>query len=363
MNPQYKLLREITPTTRGWIAKLTVIEKLIPRITRNGVLYQRIILADIEPVQEEFRIVDNQFEWSLNTSTSIEETTKENQWNFEDLYNLYYLDQLDAYVDAKTSVDIVAVVLSVDPIKKIHTKSEHANIQEFLLVDQRSINNEEYLSAIINEKRLFPSQTALRTLQYNNIITINGIQNLPQEQHQTACGNIVLVTSITNVKQGREESLRSYIQRFNTEVTKVGKMSKDKIKFSIAAGVHSRGGLWKNMLKRGLDDLDDFYERVEKYIRMEEGNRVLRGVLCPKVFQGEIHTSRGAPPHTKVSSTHGVLLACQGELHAPDPPLTKGSSTHQLLLPLKGAPRTSSSSYQVELHAPRGSPHTSSSSH
>ncbi|XP_060969003.1 replication protein A 70 kDa DNA-binding subunit A-like [Cannabis sativa] len=170
MNPQYKLLREITPSTRGWIAKVTVIEKLIPRISRNGVLYQRIILADIEknriqatlygnaihhfgdtlnvsqvylisnayikPVQEEFRIVDNQFEWSLNTSTSIEETTDENQWNFEDLYNLYYLDQLDAYVDTKTSVDIVAVVLSADPIKKIHTKSGPANIQEFLLVDQ-----------------------------------------------------------------------------------------------------------------------------------------------------------------------------------------------------------------------------------
>ncbi|KAF4361281.1 hypothetical protein F8388_001170 [Cannabis sativa] len=138
MNPQYKLLREITPSTRGWIAKVTVIEKLIPRISRNGVLYQRIILADIEPVQEEFRIVDNQFEWSLNTSTSIEGTTDENQWNFEDLYNLYYLDQLDAYVDTKTSVDIVAVVLSADLIKKIHTKSEPANIQEFLLVDQRA---------------------------------------------------------------------------------------------------------------------------------------------------------------------------------------------------------------------------------
>ncbi|KAF4347364.1 hypothetical protein G4B88_029590 [Cannabis sativa] len=89
--------------------------------------------AYIKPVQEVFRIFDNQFEWSLNTSTSIEETTDENQWNFEDLYNL-------------------------------------------------SINNEEYLSAIINEKRLFPSQTALRNPQYNNIITISGIQNLPQEQ-------------------------------------------------------------------------------------------------------------------------------------------------------------------------------------
>uniref|UniRef100_A0A803R458 Uncharacterized protein n=2 Tax=Cannabis sativa TaxID=3483 RepID=A0A803R458_CANSA len=48
MNPQYKLLQEITPTTRGWIAKVTVIKKFIPPLSRNGVLYQRIILVDID---------------------------------------------------------------------------------------------------------------------------------------------------------------------------------------------------------------------------------------------------------------------------------------------------------------------------
>ncbi|XP_030479826.2 replication protein A 70 kDa DNA-binding subunit B-like [Cannabis sativa] len=56
------------------------------------------------------------------------------------------------------------------------------NIPQINELRQWSINNEEYLAAIINEKRLFPSQTVLRTPQYNNIITINGIQNLPQEQ-------------------------------------------------------------------------------------------------------------------------------------------------------------------------------------
>ncbi|KAF4370125.1 hypothetical protein F8388_007266 [Cannabis sativa] len=119
--------------------------------------------AYIKPVQEVFRIFDNQFEWSLNTSTSIEETTDENQWNFEDLYNLYYLDQLDAYLATKTL-------------------TMWDELTETVGKNNMSINNEEYLSAIINEKRLFPSQTALRNPQYNNIITISGIQNLPQEQ-------------------------------------------------------------------------------------------------------------------------------------------------------------------------------------
>uniref|UniRef100_A0A803QA32 Retrotransposon gag domain-containing protein n=1 Tax=Cannabis sativa TaxID=3483 RepID=A0A803QA32_CANSA len=92
------------------------------------------------------------------------------------------------------------------------------------------------------------------------------------QQHQTAYDNIMPVTSITNVKQKREESLGSYLQHFHAEVTKVG-----KIKFAIVVGVYPGGRLWRNMLKRELDDLDNFYERAKKYICMEEGDEVLRG--------------------------------------------------------------------------------------
>uniref|UniRef100_A0A803P989 Uncharacterized protein n=1 Tax=Cannabis sativa TaxID=3483 RepID=A0A803P989_CANSA len=58
------------------------------------------------------------------------------------------------------------------------------------------------------------------------------------QQHQAACDNIMLVTSVTIVKKGGQEILQSYIHYFNTKVTKVGKVSKDELKFAIATGVH-----------------------------------------------------------------------------------------------------------------------------
>ncbi|XP_030477951.2 uncharacterized protein LOC115694990 [Cannabis sativa] len=95
------------------------------------------------------------------------------------------------------------------------------------------------------------------------------------QQHQATSDYIVPITSITNVMQGEKESLRRYIQRFNAEVAKVGRMSNDELKFAIAIGICLGSGLWGNMLKRELDGNEDFYEKAEIYIRIEEGNRVL----------------------------------------------------------------------------------------
>uniref|UniRef100_A0A803P561 Retrotransposon gag domain-containing protein n=1 Tax=Cannabis sativa TaxID=3483 RepID=A0A803P561_CANSA len=85
----------------------------------------------------------------------------------------------------------------------------------------------------------------------------------------------MLITSVTNVKQREQESLQRYIQHFNTEVAKVGRMFEDKLKFAITTGLCLGSRLCGNMLKRELDGIEDFYERVKKYIHMEEGNRVL----------------------------------------------------------------------------------------
>ncbi|KAM6592773.1 hypothetical protein CsatA_000476 [Cannabis sativa] len=167
MNLQYKLLREITPTTRGWIAKLTVIEKLIPRISRNGVLYQRIILADIETLLQILQ---------PKTLTMWDELTETVGKTICEI-----LPQNPIIIGTRLKV-VSHNGISLSSKQQSSFIINLTNIPQINELRQWSINNEEYLSAIINEKRLFPSQTALRTLQYNNIITINDIQNLPQEQ-------------------------------------------------------------------------------------------------------------------------------------------------------------------------------------
>uniref|UniRef100_A0A803QD01 Retrotransposon gag domain-containing protein n=1 Tax=Cannabis sativa TaxID=3483 RepID=A0A803QD01_CANSA len=53
------------------------------------------------------------------------------------------------------------------------------------------------------------------------------------------------------------------------------RLSKDEHKMAIAVGVRPKSKLWNNMVKRELDDLEDFYERANRYILVEDGHENL----------------------------------------------------------------------------------------
>ena len=57
------------------------------------------------------------------------------------------------------------------------------------------------------------------------------------------------------------------------EATKVGSLTKAELKMAIIAGVRPGSRLWSNMLKTEVSNLDDFFERAQKYIRVEEGHK------------------------------------------------------------------------------------------
>uniref|UniRef100_A0A803PD14 Retrotransposon gag domain-containing protein n=1 Tax=Cannabis sativa TaxID=3483 RepID=A0A803PD14_CANSA len=89
-------------------------------------------------------------------------------------------------------------------------------------------------------------------------------------QHRASRDYVIPRISLDNIKQGETESLNSYIQRVNAEAAKVGRLSKDDHKMTIVAAVRPKSKLWNNMLKRELDDLEDFYERANMYILVED---------------------------------------------------------------------------------------------
>ena len=93
------------------------------------------------------------------------------------------------------------------------------------------------------------------------------------QQHHATCDYVMPTTSLANVKQGENESLKDYIHRFSIEATKVGDLTKAELKMTITAGVRPGSKLWGSMLKREISNLDDFFERARKYIRVEEGHK------------------------------------------------------------------------------------------
>ena len=96
--------------------------------------------------------------------------------------------------------------------------------------------------------------------------TIKSWQHFSSEflqQHHAVCDYVMPITSLANIKQGENESLKNYIHRFNMEATKVGSLTKAELKMAITAGVRPRSKLWGNMLKREVLNLDDF-EREQR---------------------------------------------------------------------------------------------------
>ncbi|XP_062114302.1 uncharacterized protein LOC133825361 [Humulus lupulus] len=111
------------------------------------------------------------------------------------------------------------------------------------------------------------------------------------QQHHAVRDYTMMGTSLTNVKQGEDESLKNYIHRFNMEAAKVGSLARGELKMAITAGVRLGSKLWDNMLKREVTDLDDFYERVQKYIRVEDGHKSLNARKSESSLKSSTHES------------------------------------------------------------------------
>ncbi|PON70499.1 Nucleic acid-binding, OB-fold containing protein [Trema orientale] len=112
MSKEYRLLKEITPATRSWTAKVLVDDKTMPRSSpSNAKKYQRLILIDpagtriqasiyepdiekfenkltvnrsyyvsnawVRPIPPRYRLVDNEYQWYINKSTLIQPVIEE----------------------------------------------------------------------------------------------------------------------------------------------------------------------------------------------------------------------------------------------------------------------------------------------
>ena len=70
------------------------------------------------------------------------------------------------------------------------------------------------------------------------------------------------------------------------------------------AGVRPGSKLWGSMLKREVTDLDDFYERAQKYIRVEDGHENL------KVGNSESHVK--SPANEGSNRAHKCIRVEEG---------------------------------------------------
>jgi hypothetical protein len=81
---------------------------------------------------------------------------------------------------------------------------------------------------------------------------------------------------LMTIKQGPQESLRSYLLRFNQERLAAESQNEQFIHCAIYQGIRKDGALMADLARRPAERLQDFYDRAEEFVNQEETLRAFR---------------------------------------------------------------------------------------
>jgi hypothetical protein len=76
--------------------------------------------------------------------------------------------------------------------------------------------------------------------------------------------------------QGKDESLKSYIMRFNQEKLSLDNVTDEMAFAALFQGIHPGGALMMELAKKQPDNLQEFMDKAEEFINQEENLRELR---------------------------------------------------------------------------------------
>jgi hypothetical protein len=78
------------------------------------------------------------------------------------------------------------------------------------------------------------------------------------------------------IKKGPQESLKSYLLRFNQEGLAAESQNEQFIHCAIYQGIRKDGALMADLVRRPAEKLQEFYDRAEEFVNQEETLRVFR---------------------------------------------------------------------------------------
>ena len=76
-------------------------------------------------------------------------------------------------------------------------------------------------------------------------------------------------SQLASVRQRADESVKSYLNRFNSELAQMTNVPDSGALFVAMAGLKPETDFWKEVQRYGCRTLVEFYRRAEKYIRKD----------------------------------------------------------------------------------------------
>ncbi|XP_062171004.1 uncharacterized protein LOC133876775 [Alnus glutinosa] len=120
-----------------------------------------------------------------------------------------------------------------------------------------------------------------RTLPPRSVSSFEGLARKFASQFMAGVVRKKPAQQLMTIKQGPQESLRSYLLRFNQERLAAETQNEQFIHCAIYQGIKKDGALMADLARRPADSLQEFYDRAEEFVNQEETLRAFRGAEGP----------------------------------------------------------------------------------
>ena len=88
-------------------------------------------------------------------------------------------------------------------------------------------------------------------------------------------------SALTNVRQQPNETLKSYLTRFNLEVARARDVDDSGHLMAVRAGVMPGSPLWEDMQRKPVRSLTEFNRRAQRFVNVEEARSALNMTSQP----------------------------------------------------------------------------------
>lgn len=121
------------------------------------------------------------------------------------------------------------------------------------------------------------AQEWFRTLPSHSIMNFESLAKKFASQFMAGIVQKKPVQQLMTIRQGPQESLKSYLLRFNQKRLAAGNQSEQFIHCAIYQGIRKDGTLMANLARRPAKGLQEFLDRAEEFVNQEETLRAFRG--------------------------------------------------------------------------------------
>ncbi|KAL6514959.1 hypothetical protein OROGR_020538 [Orobanche gracilis] len=329
MEPKRYLLDEITPDTKNWTAKVSIVNKIEPRTSSqpNSIRFQKLLLADnkgnrvegmvyrgdiellknslrphqtylisnavVRPVKPGFEnpLTNNKYQWILGARTAILATDEDALTSSELAPTFTQSDHFRDFLGKRTLISTAAIIIDEHAPRTVTAKGKQNTLHEYAAVDEQL---RPFIITLWNDAAPDDVYNLLNSTQERQIIT--ALNFTVTDYHNISLSSTSASVILINSNIERVQTLQKW---------EVYVIHKEKINI-----LQQQGGVFKKAQTNFSNDPEAFTS-IQTLLTTEQPNRsdlLVRGKLA-RTNQNFIYPCC-AKCHRLTTAAYGNLFEC-----------------------------------------------------